>query len=130
MYKNHIDLIGFVGSVPETRTTQNGTAMTTFSLATKASWKNDAGSYEHRVDWHRVVCRAKQADWAAKLAKGAHLEVEGELRYRTYQKEVKARTRAVAVDMLVAEIHASVIRKLDRPAAASGESELPEGAPE
>ncbi len=130
MYKNHIDLIGFVGSEPEARTTQNGTAMTTFSLATKASWKNDAGSWESRTDWHRVVVWGKHAEWAARLAKRAHIEVEGELRYRAYQKEVKARTRAVAVDMLVAEIHASVIRKLDRPVATAAESELPEGAPE
>ena len=129
MYKNHVDLIGFVGAIPESRATQNGTAMTTFSLATKASWKNDAGSYENRTDWHRIICWGKQADWAAKLAKGTHLEVEGELRYRTYQKEIKARTRAVAIDVQVSEIHASVIRKLGRPAN-SNESELPEGAPE
>ncbi len=129
MYKNSVDLIGFVGGEPESRNTQNGTAMTTFSLATKASWKNDAGSYENRVDWHHVVVWGKQAEWAATLAKGAHLEIEGELRYRKYQKEIKARTRAFTVDMLVAEIHASVIRKLDRPPAATGESDLPEGAP-
>lgn len=46
IYKNNIDLIGFLGSDPEARSTSNGTAVTTFSLATKSSWKNDADSYE------------------------------------------------------------------------------------
>jgi len=41
MYKNHIDLIGFIGSDPEARQTSNGTAVTTLSLATKSSWKNE-----------------------------------------------------------------------------------------
>lgn len=49
MYKNHIDLIGFLGSDPETRSTSNGTAVTTFSMATKSSWKNEAGSYRKRL---------------------------------------------------------------------------------
>jgi len=43
MYKNHIDLIGFIGSDPEARQTSNGTAVTTLSLATKSSWKNELG---------------------------------------------------------------------------------------
>src|SRR4051812_24551176 len=55
MYKNHIDLIGFLGSDPEARSTSNGTAVTTFSLATKSSWKNEAGSFESRTEWHRIV---------------------------------------------------------------------------
>jgi single-stranded DNA-binding protein len=37
MYKNNIDLIGFLGSDPEARSTSNGTAVTTFSLAGKSA---------------------------------------------------------------------------------------------
>jgi single-strand DNA-binding protein len=80
MYKNNIDLIGFVGSEPEARHTSNGTAVTSYSLATKSSWKNEAGSYESRTEWHRIVAWGKLAESAAKLPKGAHIEVEGELR--------------------------------------------------
>ena len=35
MFKNHIDLIGFIGSDPETRQLENGTSLTSISLATK-----------------------------------------------------------------------------------------------
>jgi single-strand DNA-binding protein len=129
MYKNHIDLIGFTGSDPEARQTSNGTAVTTFSLATKSSWKNEAGTYESRTEWHRIVLWGKLADAAARLAKGAYVEVEGELRHRSYQKEVQAGKKAVAVDIPVTEVHARVLRKLDR-STASPESEVNEEAPE
>ena len=129
MYKNHIDLIGFIGSDPEARQTSNGTAVTTFSLATKSSWKNDSGSYDSRTEWHRVVLWGKLAEAAAKLAKGAYVEVEGELRHRTYQKEIQAGKKTIAVDIPVTEIHARVLRKLDR-SNTSAESEITEEAPE
>jgi single-stranded DNA-binding protein len=43
MYLNRITLIGFLGSDAERKAT-NSTNVTIFSLATKTSWKNDAGS--------------------------------------------------------------------------------------
>jgi len=129
MYKNHIDLIGFLGSDPEARSTSNGTAVTTFSLATKSSWKNEAGSYESRTEWHRIVAWGKLAESAAKLSKGAHIEVEGELRHRTYPKEVAVGQKAVAVHIPVSEIHVRTIRKLDR-SSNQTESEVTEEAPE
>jgi len=129
MYKNNIDLIGFVGSNPEARYTSNGTAVTSFSLATKSSWKNEVGSYESRTEWHRIVAWGKLAESAAKLSKGAHIEVEGELRHRTYQKEVAIAQKAIAVDIPVSEVHVRVLRKLDRSGNQS-ESEVTEEAPE
>ena len=129
MYKNNIDLIGFVGSDPEARYTSNGTAVTTFSLATKSSWKNDSGSYESRTEWHRVVAWGKLAESASKLSKGAHIEVEGELRHRTYQKEVAVAQKTTSVDIPVTEVHVRVLRKLDR-SGNQHESEVTEEAPE
>jgi single-strand DNA-binding protein len=102
MYKNHIDLIGFIGSDPEARLTSNGTAVTTFSLATKSSWKNESGGYDSRTEWHRVVLWGKLADAAGKLAKGAYVQVEGEVRHRSCRKEIPAGKKAIAVDIPVA----------------------------
>ena len=129
MYKNNIDLIGFVGSNPETRYTSNGTAVTSFSLATKSSWKNEAGSYESRTEMASHCRWGKLAESAAKLSKGAHIEVEGELRHRTYQKEAAIAQKAIAVDIPVSEVHLRVLRKLDRSGNQS-ESEVTEEAPE
>jgi single-strand DNA-binding protein len=129
MYKNHVDLIGFIGSDPEAHQTSNGTAVTNLSLATKSSWKNESGGYDNRTEWHRIVLWGKLAEAAAKLAKGAYVEIEGELRHRRYQKEVKAGKKAVAVDIPVTEVHARILRKLDR-STAPAESEVTEESPE
>lgn len=129
MYKHNINLIGFLGSDPEARYTSNGTAVTTFSLATNGSWKNDSGSYESRTEWHRVLAWGKLAEPASKLAKGAHIEIEGELRHRLYQNEVIAANKTVTVDIAVSEVHVRVLRKLDR-SSNQTESEVIEEAPE
>jgi single-strand DNA-binding protein len=132
MFKNHIDLIGFIGSDPETRQFENGASMTSLSLATKTSWKNDSGSYDSRTEWHRIVVWGKLAQFASTLTKSAHIEVEGQLRHRTYQKQIQAGKKTVAVDVTVAEIHASAIRKLDRNGSSptSGEDDISKEAPE
>ena len=114
MFKNQVDLIGFIGSDPETRQLESGASITVFSLATKTSWKNESGSYDSRTEWHRIVVWGQLAQFAGTLSKGAHVEVEGQLRHRTYQKEIAAGKKNVAVDMTISEIQANAIRKLDR----------------
>jgi single-strand DNA-binding protein len=106
--------------------------MTSLSLATKTSWKNDSGSYDSRTEWHRIVVWGKLAQFAATLTKSAHIEVEGQLRRRTYQKQIQAGKKTLAVDVSVAEIHASAIRKLDRNGSSSTsvEEDNSEEAPE
>jgi single-strand DNA-binding protein len=81
------------------------------------------------MEWHRVVLWGKLAEAAARLAKGAYVEIEGELRHRSYQKEIQAGKKAVAIDMPVSEVHARVLRKLDR-CNSSAQSEVLEEAPE
>ena len=132
MFKNHVDLIGFIGSDPETHQLENASSLTSFSLATKTSWKNESGSYESRTEWHRIVVWGKLAGFAASLRKGAHIEVEGQLRHRVYQKEISTGQKKIAVDMTVSEIHVSAIRKLDRNGshAKSGDEPVSDEAPE
>ena len=79
MYLNRITLIGFIGSDAE-RKAANSTKIAIFSLATKTSWKNDAGSWESRTEWHRCVAFGKLADFAGTLTKGAHIAIEGAAR--------------------------------------------------
>jgi single-strand DNA-binding protein len=59
MFKNRIDLIGFLGSDSETRQLENGAQLTSLSLATKTSWKNYVGGYKSRTEWHRVILWAR-----------------------------------------------------------------------
>jgi single-strand DNA-binding protein len=87
MYLNGITLTGFLGSDAE-RKAANSTNIAIFSLATKTSWKNDAGTWGSRIEWHRCVAFGKLADFAGTLAKGAHVAIEGELRSHEYQREL------------------------------------------
>ena len=106
MYQNKVTLIGFVGSNPEVRTNDNR-SLTTLSLATKSSYKKD-GKYISHTEWHRCVVFGKLAEFAKTLTKGAHIQVEGELRSREYDsKKTDSKQR-------VWEIRVASILKLDR----------------
>jgi single-strand DNA-binding protein len=83
MYLNRITLIGFLSGDAEKKVS-NATNIAVFSLATKTSWKNDAGTWESRTDWHRCVAFGKLADFVGTLAKGGNVAIEGELRSHEY----------------------------------------------
>ena len=115
MYLNRITLIGFLGNDAEKKVS-NALNLAVFSLATKTSWKNDAGSWESRTEWHRCVAFAKLADFAGTLAKGAHVAVEGELRSHEYQREIAVGDQKVFIPQRVWEIRVDSVLKLDRAA--------------
>ena len=108
MYLNRLTLIGFTGGDAEIKTGNNGSTLTVFSVATKRSWKNSEGTWESRTEWHRCVGFGKLAEFAAGLKKGAHVQVEGELRSREYEKD--------GVKHRIFECRLESILKLDRAA--------------
>jgi len=128
MYQNKVTLIGFLGNDAEVRTNDNR-SFTTFSLATKSSYKKD-GKYISHTEWHRcVVFGKKLAEFAGTLKKGAHLQVEGELRSREY--ETKKVGKKPALKKTIWEIRVNSILKLDRAEKASAdEQESVDQAPE
>ena len=119
MYSNKVTLIGFLGNDAEVRA-NNDRSLTTLSVATKSSYKKD-GKYISHTEWHRCVVFGKLGEFAATLKKGAHIQVEGELRSRKYQpakigkKQPEERT--------VWEIRVNSILKLDRAAKAAPEED-------
>jgi len=116
MYSNRVTIIGFLGKDAETRTTRNDSSFTTLSVATKRSWKNrETGAYESQTTWHRCVVFGSQAAFAATLLKGAHVQIEGELRTREYTEKAAGK-KAAPVKKTIAEIRVFRITKLDRPA--------------
>ena len=117
MYQNKVNLIGFLGSDAEVRTANNH-SFTTLSVATKSSYKDKkSGQYVSHTEWHRCVAFGKLGEFAATLKKGAHIQVEGELRSRKYDSK---KTNAAQT---VWEIRVNSILKLDRAAKASTEEQ-------
>ena len=116
MYQNKVTLIGFLGSNPEARTNSADFSVTTLSLATKSSYKKD-GKYISHTEWHRCVVFGKLSEFAKTLTKGAHIQVEGELRSREYDsKKTDSKQR-------VWEIRVASILKLDRAEKAAPEDQ-------
>ena len=83
---NKVILVGHLGGDPESRFTQGGTAVATFSVATNESRKNSEGSWEDHTEWHRCVLFGKQAETAAEyVKKGQMVYVEGRLQTRSWE---------------------------------------------
>ena len=108
MYQNKVNLIGFLGNDAEVRTANNAN-FTTFSLATKSSYKDKkTNQYVSHTEWHRCVVFGKLSEFAKTLTKGAHLQVEGELRSREYT------SKKTDTEQRIWEIRVGTILKLDR----------------
>jgi single-strand DNA-binding protein len=106
--KNKVNLIGFLGGDAEVRNANNR-SFTTLSLATKSSYKDKkSGQYVAQTEWHRCVVFGKLAEFAATLTKGAHVQVDGELRSR----EITAKNSDFK--RRIWEIRVDSILKLDR----------------
>ena len=98
-------------------------SFTTLSLATKSSYKKD-GKYVSHTEWHRCVVFGKLSEFAKTLTKGAHVQVEGELRSREYEsKKTDSKQR-------VWEIRVASILKLDRAEKSAPEDQDHDEAPQ
>ena len=85
---NRAILVGRVGKDPDIKKFDNGGQIASFSLATTARWKNKEGEKQERTEWHNIVISGKLSDIAAKyINKGNQVLIEGEIRYREYEKE-------------------------------------------
>ncbi len=124
MYQNKVILIGFLGNDAEVHTA-NERSFTTFQVATKSSYKDKkSGEYVSHTEWHRCVVFSRLSEFACTLTKGAHVQVEGELRSREYVGKGETKQR-------IWEIRVASILKLDRAEkSAPEEPEQDDSAPE
>jgi single-strand DNA-binding protein len=84
---NKVILIGNLGKDPEVHTTQAGSKILSFTLATSEAWNDRAsGERKERTEWHRVVVFNEAiADIGERyLAKGVKVYVEGQLQTRKW----------------------------------------------
>ena len=109
MYQNKAILMGFLGNDAEVRTGKNNQNFTTFSIATRTSYKDkESGEYISTTEWHRCIVFGKFGEFAATLRKGAHIQVEGEIRHTEYTP--KKTKKPVRTD----SVRVTSILKLDR----------------
>jgi len=83
---NKVLLIVTLGKDPEIRYTASGTAVAGFSAATNEKFKNRAGEWEDRTEWHNIVLWGRLAEIAGEhLSKGKSVYIEGRLQTRKWQ---------------------------------------------
>ncbi len=85
MSMNKILVIGNVGSDPEMRYTPNGTAVTSFSLATNRVYTNASGERVEETEWFTVNAWGREAENSNQyVTKGMKIYAEGRLKTDTW----------------------------------------------
>jgi len=112
MNLNKAMIIGNLTRDPETRTTPQGTTVTSFSIATNFVWTDANGQKQEKVEYHNIVAWRRLAEICAQyLKKGSKVYLEGRLQTRDWEGQdgvKRYRTEIVAENMIM----------LDRPSTA------------
>ncbi len=96
---NKVFLLGNLGRDPELRSTDSGTTVANFSIATNRRWNGRDGNKKEQVEWHNIVCFGRQAEVAGQyLNKGKQIFVDGRIQTRSWEDqsgETRYRTEIV-----------------------------------
>ena len=103
---NKVILIGNLGKDPEVKVTASGTPVAKFSLATNERYKDKAGQWQDRTEWHNLVAWQRTAEIIGEyVKKGSKIYVEGSLRTSSWDDkntgEKKYRTEIVVNDLVL-----------------------------
>ena len=101
---NKVILVGNLGKDPEIKYTPSGTAVAKFSLATNERYKDKAGEWQDRTEWHNIVAWQRLAEIVGEyVKKGSKVYIEGRLQTSSWDDkesgQKKYRTEIVARDM-------------------------------
>ena len=103
---NKVILVGNLGKDPEVKYTPSGTAVAKFSLATNEGYKDKAGQWQERTEWHNIVAWQRLAEIVGEyVKKGSKVYIEGRLQTSSWDdKETgqkKYKTEIVANDLVL-----------------------------
>lgn len=105
MNLNKAMIIGNLTRDPESKTTSQGTSVTTFSVATNMIWTDQQGQRQEKVEYHNVVAWRKLAEICAQyLKKGSKVYIEGRLQTRDWEGQDgvrRYRTEIIAENMIM-----------------------------
>ena len=103
---NRVQLIGNLGKDPEVKFTPQGTPVAKLTIATNERFKDKAGEWQDRTEWHNVVLWQRLAEIAGEyLKKGGKVYIEGRLQTRSWDDKTtnqkKYMTEVVASDLVL-----------------------------
>ncbi len=103
---NRVQLIGYLGKDPETRTTPTGRKVSHFSMGVNRHWKTETGETKEATDWVNIEAWGKLGEVCQDyLKKGRLVYLEGRLQTDRYEDkgETKFYTKVVASRMQILE---------------------------
>ncbi len=102
---NKVQLTGHLGADPEMRYTAQGSAVTTFRVASNRSWKDRENNPHEETEWFRVVAWDKLGEICNQyLTKGTRVYVEGRLQTRKWtdrEGQERFTSEVIAQDMII-----------------------------
>lgn len=103
---NKVILVGNLGKDPEVKYTPSGVPVAKFSLATNERYKDKAGEWQDRTEWHSVVVWQRLAEIVGEyVKKGSKIYIEGRLQTSSWEDkqsgEKKYRTEIIAHDLVL-----------------------------
>ena len=103
---NKVILVGNLGKDPEVKFTPSGVPVAKFSLATNERYKDKAGEWQDRTEWHNIVAWQRLAEIVGEyVKKGSKIYIEGRLQTSSWEDkqsgEKKYRTEVVASDLVL-----------------------------
>jgi single-strand DNA-binding protein len=82
---NKAILLGNVGKDPEIRSTNGGTIVASFSVATTERQKDGQGNWQDKTEWHNLIAFNRTAEIVRDyLRKGSQVLIEGKIQTRTW----------------------------------------------
>ena len=101
---NKCMIIGNLGADPEMRYTANGSAVTTFRVATSRRFSGQDGQAREETEWFSVVTWNRLAEICAQyLVKGRTVYVEGRMQTRSWDDQATG-TKRYRTELIAEEV--------------------------
>jgi single-strand DNA-binding protein len=98
--RNHITLIGRVGTYAEITKLDNGSKVARFSMSTERSYRASNGKIKQDIEWHRLFAWGDMAQFIESYAeKGRKIAIHGRLVKRTFLTKDGARRSVTEVEV-------------------------------
>jgi len=122
MNLNLVQICGRLTKKPETKTTQGGIVIGSFSVATNRQWKNKQGEKQKEVEFHNVTVFGKTAEIISQyFDKGDEIYIQG--RIKTNSWEDKSGAKKYRTDIIAEKFDFGQKAKTNKPKAAQTEQD-------
>lgn len=123
-----VQIIGNVGRDPETRYSQQGNMMVSFSVAVNSPRRNPDGSFQDETEWFRITTTGRTAENCQQyLTKGSPVYVDGRLRVDRWTGQ-DGQPR-YTLDVFASDVRFLGTRSRDDGAETAGEDRAPASRP-